>query len=174
VNALIRRGFLVGAASLATAARAEDRPLRIVVGLPAGGGIDTVTRLIADKMRVSLQRTVVVENKPGAAGIVANMIVKQAAPDGSTLLMTPLANMVAFPHSYAKLDYDPFRDYVPVAHIAAFQLAFGSAPTCRRGRSPSTWRSPGAAAPTPISPRLRRAACRISSACCLPGRPAWS
>ena len=56
------------------------------------------------------------------------MIVKQAAPDGSTLLMTPLANMVAFPHSYAKLDYDPFRDYVPVAHIAAFQLAFGIGP----------------------------------------------
>jgi tripartite-type tricarboxylate transporter receptor subunit TctC len=128
VNALIRRGFLAGAASLATAARAEDRPLRIVVGLPAGAGIDAVARLIADKMRASLQRPVVVDNKPGAAGIVANMIVKQAPPDGSTLLMTPLANMVAFPHSYAKLDYDPFRDYVPVAHIAAFQLAFGIGP----------------------------------------------
>jgi tripartite-type tricarboxylate transporter receptor subunit TctC len=128
VNALIRRGFLAGAASFATAARAEDRPLRIVVGLPAGAGIDAVARLIADKMRASLQRPVVVDNKPGAAGIVANMIVKQAPPDGNTLLMTPLANMVAFPHSYAKLDYDPFRDYVPVAHIAAFQLAFGIGP----------------------------------------------
>ena len=128
MNALTRRGFLAGAASFATAARAEDRPLRIVVGLPAGAGIDAVARLIADKMRASLQRTVVVDNKPGAAGIVANMIVKQAAPDGNTLLMTPLANMVAFPHSYAKLDYDPFRDYVPVAHIAAFQLAFGIGP----------------------------------------------
>jgi tripartite-type tricarboxylate transporter receptor subunit TctC len=128
VNALTRRGLLAGAASLATAAHAEDRPLRIVVGLPAGAGIDAVARLIADKMRASLQRTVVVDNKPGAAGIVANMIVKQAAPDGNTLLMTPLANMVAFPHSYAKLDYDPFRDYVPVAHVAAFQLAFGIGP----------------------------------------------
>ena len=147
--------------------------MRIVVGLPAGAGVDAVTRLIADKMRASLQRPVVVDNKAGAAGIVANMIVKQAAPDGNTLLMTPLANMVAFPHSYAKLDYDPFRDYVPVAHIAAFQLAFGIGPTCRRGRLPSTWRSPKVAAPTPISPRLR-AACRISSACCLPGRLAWS
>ncbi|MFI5002114.1 MAG: Bug family tripartite tricarboxylate transporter substrate binding protein, partial [Reyranellales bacterium] len=63
-----------------------------------------------------------------AAGIVANMAVKAAAPDGNTLLMTPLATMVAFPHSYAKLDYDPAKDYVPVAHIAAFQLAFGVGP----------------------------------------------
>jgi tripartite-type tricarboxylate transporter receptor subunit TctC len=76
-------------------------------------------------MRVSLDRPVVVENKPGAAGIVANLTVKAAAPDGNTLLMTPLANMVAFPHSYSKLDYDPFKDYVPVAHVAAFQIAFG-------------------------------------------------
>ena len=79
-------------------------------------------------MRVSLGRPVVVENKPGAAGIVANLAVKAAAPDGNTLLMTPLANMVAFPHSYTKLDYDPFKDYEPVAHIAAFPLALGVGP----------------------------------------------
>ena len=99
--------------------------MRIVLGFPAGASSDTVTRLIADKMRVSLGRPVVVENKPGAGGIVANLAVKSAAPDGNTLLMTPLANMVAFPHSYTKLDYDPFKDYVPVAHIAAFPLALG-------------------------------------------------
>ncbi|WP_231714970.1 Bug family tripartite tricarboxylate transporter substrate binding protein [Enhydrobacter aerosaccus] len=96
-----------------------------MLGYPAGASSDTVARLIADRMRVSLNRPVFVENKPGASGIVANMIVKTAAPDGNTLLMTPLANMVAFPHSYAKLDYDPFKDYVPVAHLASFQLAFG-------------------------------------------------
>lgn len=106
-------------------ARAEGPPLRIVLGFPPGAGSDTVTRLIADKMRVSLDRAVVVENKPGAAGIVANLAVKSAAPDGNTLLLTPLATMVAFPHSYSKLDYDPFKDYVPVAHVAAFQIAFG-------------------------------------------------
>jgi tripartite-type tricarboxylate transporter receptor subunit TctC len=95
-----------------------------VLGYPAGASSDTITRLIADKMRVSLDRSVVVENKPGANGIVANLAVKTAAPDGSTLLMTPLATMVAFPHSYAKLDYDPFKDYVPVAQVAQFQIAF--------------------------------------------------
>jgi tripartite-type tricarboxylate transporter receptor subunit TctC len=125
VPTLTRRAVLAGTAALATAARAEDRPLRIVLGYPAGASSDTITRLIADKMRVSLDRSVVVENKPGANGIVANLAVKTAAPDGNTLLMTPLANMVAFPHSYAKLDYDPSKDYVPVAHVAAFQIAFG-------------------------------------------------
>jgi tripartite-type tricarboxylate transporter receptor subunit TctC len=122
---LTRRTVLAGAAVAPVIARAEGPPLRIVLGYPAGASSDTITRLIAEKMRVSLDRPVVVENKPGAAGIVANLTVKTAAPDGNTLLMTPLANMVAFPHSYSKLDYDPFKDYAPVAHVAAFQIAFG-------------------------------------------------
>ncbi|MFZ5781905.1 MAG: Bug family tripartite tricarboxylate transporter substrate binding protein [Pseudomonadota bacterium] len=114
--------------TFAVQAHAEDPPLRIVLGFPAGASSDTVTRLIADKMRDSLGRPVVVENKPGAAGIVANLAVKAAAPDGNTLLMTPLATMVAYPFSYSKLGYDPFKDYVPVAHVAAFQLALGVGP----------------------------------------------
>src|SRR5260370_19949867 len=114
---LSRRTVLAETFVATGVARADDRPLRIVIGLPPGAGIDTIARLIADKMRVSLGRPVVVENKSGAAGIIANMSVKAAPPDGTTLLMTPLANMVAFPHSYTKLDYDPFQDFVPVAHL---------------------------------------------------------
>ncbi|MBN9486087.1 MAG: ABC transporter substrate-binding protein [Alphaproteobacteria bacterium] len=132
MKSLTRRAAVTGATLLMGASRAgptwaEDAPLRIVLGFPPGASSDTVTRLIADKMRVSLGRSVVVENKPGAGGIVANMAVKAAAPDGNTLLMTPLATMVAYPHSYSRLEYDPFKDYVPVAHVAAFQLAFGVA-----------------------------------------------
>ena len=129
---LTRRAVAAGTTLLMGVSRAgptwaQDAPLRIVLGFPPGASSDTVTRLIADKMRVSLARSVVVENKPGAGGIVANMAVKAAAPDGNTLLMTPLATMVAYPHSYSRLEYDPFKDYVPVAHVAAFQLAFGVA-----------------------------------------------
>jgi tripartite-type tricarboxylate transporter receptor subunit TctC len=132
VKPLTRRAVVAGATLLMSASRAgptwaQDAPLRIVLGFPPGASSDTVTRLIADKMRVSLGRSVVVENKPGAGGIIANMAVKAAAPDGNTLLMTPLATMVAYPHSYSRLEYDPFKDYVPVAHVAAFQLAFGVA-----------------------------------------------
>jgi len=106
----------------------SNKPIHIVLGVPPGGSLDTITRVIAEKMGRTLGRSVVVENKTGAGGIVANMAVKQAAPDGSTLLMTPLATMVAFPHSYSRLDYDPFKDYAPVAHVASFQLAFGVGP----------------------------------------------
>ncbi len=122
---LSRRTVLAGTIAFAGAARADDRPLRIVVGYPPGAGIDTIARLVADKMQAALHRPVIVENKPGAAGMIANTTVKAAAPDGNTLLITPLANMVFFPHSYAHLDYDPFKDYVPVAHLASFPLAFG-------------------------------------------------
>lgn len=122
---LSRRAALTGTLAFAGTARAEAPPLKLVLGYPPGASSDTLTRLIADKMRVSLGRTVVVENKTGAVGIVANLAVKSAPPDGNTLLMTPLANMVAFPHSYARLDYDPFKDYVPVAELATFDLGFG-------------------------------------------------
>jgi len=122
---LSRRAALAGTLALAGAAHADEPPLRLVLGFPPGASSDTLTRLVADKMRISLGRTVVVENKPGAVGIVANLAVKSAPPDGNTLLMTPLAPMVAFPHSYSKLDYDPFKDYVPVAELCAFYLALG-------------------------------------------------
>jgi tripartite-type tricarboxylate transporter receptor subunit TctC len=125
MNRLSRRAVLAGTLAAASAARADDRPLRIVVGYPPGAGIDTIARLVADKMQAALHRPVIVENKAGAAGMIANTTVKAAAPDGNTLLITPLANMVFFPHSYAHLDYDPFKDYVPVAHLASFPLAFG-------------------------------------------------
>src|SRR5262249_15654434 len=126
MNRLSRRAVLAGTiAAAGSTARAQDRPLRIVVGFPPGAGIDTIARLVAHKMHVSLARPVIPATQPGPAAMIPTPPVKGAAPDGNTLLMTPLANMVAFPHSYAKLDYDPFKDYVPVAHVAAFQLAFG-------------------------------------------------
>jgi tripartite-type tricarboxylate transporter receptor subunit TctC len=124
---------LIAAAALAAclvsgSAEAQDRPLRIILGFPAGGGFDTMTRLVADHMRGTLGRTVVGENKTGAAGIVANEAVKAAAPDGSTLLMTPFATMVAYPHSYTKLNYDVFKDYVPVAHMSGIQIGLAIGP----------------------------------------------
>lgn len=104
---------------------AQDQPVRIIYGYPAGSVGDALTRTLADYMRGSLGRPVVVENRTGAAGILANELTKSARPDGTTILLTPLATMVAFPHSYSKLSYDPFKDYVPLVHVAAFQLALG-------------------------------------------------
>ncbi len=117
----------VVAASLivsATSAQAQDRTTRMLVGFPPGVGLDILARVLADHMRTTLGRQVIVENKPGAGGIVANEAVKMATPDGSTLLITPFATMVAYPHSYSKLPYDVFADYAPVAHVANIQLGF--------------------------------------------------
>ena len=110
---------------LASTTFAQDKTLRIVVGYPPGASSDLLTRLLAERMRPLLGgQTVIVENKAGGGGIVGNETVKAAPPDGSTLLLTPIATMAAFPHSHgANLRYDPFKDFEPVAHLTNFQLS---------------------------------------------------
>ena len=117
----------LGPAAFATSVRAQSAPtLKIIVGYPAGATSDALTRVIAEHMAATLKQTVIVENKVGAGGRIANELVKAAPPDGSTLLMTPVATMGIFPHSYAgQLRYDPFKDFAPVAHLSNFQLGWG-------------------------------------------------
>jgi tripartite-type tricarboxylate transporter receptor subunit TctC len=117
----------LGPAAIAPMARAQAAPtLKIIVGYPAGATSDALTRVVAEHMAVTLQQAVIVENKVGAGGRIANELVKAAPPDGSTLLMTPVATMGIFPHSFAgQLRYDPFKDFAPVAHLSNFQLGWG-------------------------------------------------
>src|SRR5262245_3405227 len=110
-------------------AAAQDKTVKFLVGFPAGAGLDTLTRLVADKMRVSLGQPVVVENRPGAAGQIAMSAVKAAPPDGLTLVMTPLVTVVTAPHIYPSLPYNAFSDFAPVSHTANFLFAFTTAPS---------------------------------------------
>ena len=103
--------------------------MRIVLGFPAGASSDLLTRLLADHMRGTLNQPVIVENRTGAGGQIANEAVKNAPPDGLTLLMSPVATMSIYPHSYTRLRYDPFKDYEPVSHLANFQLGLGVSAT---------------------------------------------
>ena len=115
---------LIAALLTASGVAAQDRTIRFVLAYPPGASSDVLTRLLADRMRVSLGQPTIVENKPGAGGIVGTEAAKNAAPDGATLLLSPLAPLVAFPHSHgAAIRYDPFRDFEPVAHITNFQIA---------------------------------------------------
>jgi len=112
------------ALTLSLPAGAQDKTLKFVLGYPPGASSDLLTRLLADKMRPALGMHTIVENRTGAGGIVGTESVKNSPPDGTTLLLTPLAPMVAFPHSHgAAVRYDPFKDFAPVAHICDFQLA---------------------------------------------------
>lgn len=116
--------ILLAALLLSAPAAAQDKTLKFVLGYPPGASSDILTRLLADKMHASLGVTTIVENKTGAGGMVGTEAVKNAAPDGTTLLMSPLAPVVAFPHSHGSMiRYDPFKDFVPVAHLCDFQLA---------------------------------------------------
>jgi tripartite-type tricarboxylate transporter receptor subunit TctC len=130
-----RQHFLLGllacgaiGALAAAPALAQQGTLKIVVGYPAGATSDALTRIVAEHMAGTLKQTVIVENKAGAGGRIANELVKAAPADGSTLLMTPVATMGIFPHSYAgQLRYDPFKDFAPVAHLSNFQVGLGVA-----------------------------------------------
>ena len=109
-------------------AAAQEGAIRMVLGYPAGATSDILSRLVAEHMRSTLGRPIIVENKPGAGGRIGNEVVKAAAPDGTTLLMTPVATMAVFPHSFAgSLRYDPLRDFAPVAHLSDFHLGLGVA-----------------------------------------------
>src|SRR5258706_5323840 len=119
-----RISALLLALALALPAAAQEKAVKSLVGFPAGAGLDTMTRLVADRMRVRLGQPVVVENRPGAAGQIAMSALKAAPPDGLTLVMTPLVTVVTAPHVFAKLPYDAFADFAPVAHTANFLFAF--------------------------------------------------
>lgn len=120
-----------GAASFGrTAASAEDakRLVRFIVGFPAGGGTDVLARLVAERVRVPFASSVIVENRPGAAARASVDFVKNAEPDGSTLLFTPDFPITLYPHSFRSLSYDPLRDLVPVAPAAKSMLSYSVGP----------------------------------------------
>lgn len=105
---------------------AQTGPIKMIVGYPPGATSDALARVVADAMSRRLDQPVIVENRTGAGGMIGNQAVKAAIPDGTTLLMTPVATMSIFPHSFAgKLNYDPFKDFAPVTHLSNFQLGLG-------------------------------------------------
>jgi tripartite-type tricarboxylate transporter receptor subunit TctC len=99
------------------AVRAQSRIIRLVVPYPAGGALDLVARALSERVKDSLG-TVVVENRPGAGGNLGADQVAKAAPDGNTLVMGAVATHAINPWLYAKLPYDPVRDFTPITLVA--------------------------------------------------------
>jgi len=107
--------------SIAAAAYAQEWPthtVRIVVAYPAGGAVDIVTRLLAEKLTAALGQPVIVDNKAGAGGLIGSESVARAAPDGYTLLMGTVSSHAIAPAVYRKMPYDAQTDFAPVSLVA--------------------------------------------------------
>ena len=122
-----RRTLLTGSggAALAGAARAQtfpDHPLRWIVGYPPGGASDTFARLIGTHIGARLGQNVVIENRPGGGAVVASEAAARSAPDGYTMLHVDNGILVYNPALYARLPYDPDRDFQGVGFIGRFPL----------------------------------------------------
>ncbi len=124
----IARGKLLGGALLigfllaATPALAQtwpNRPLRLVVPFPAAGTTDIIAREVAAELTKSLGQQVVVDNRPGAGGNVGSDIVAKSAPDGYTIVMGTVGTHAINTSLYAKMPYDPVKDFAPVTLVAA-------------------------------------------------------
>lgn len=102
---------------------------RVIVGFPPGGGTDVAARSLVDKMQSAYPAGIIVENKPGASGRLAVENVKNSLPDGNTMLFTTDFPITIYPHSFRKLNYDPIKDFVPVAVCAKTSLAFTIGPS---------------------------------------------
>jgi tripartite-type tricarboxylate transporter receptor subunit TctC len=126
-----RRQFLAGLAALSAAsatpfARAQTYPnqtIRWVVPYPAGGGTDVLARTLAETLRGPLGQTIVVDNKPGAATNIGAGEVARSTPDGYTLLSADNAALAFNEYLFAKLPYDPQKDFTYIGGIARFPLA---------------------------------------------------
>src|SRR3984893_15102655 len=121
-------GFVaLAAAAIAPATAQEDpakyptRAIHIIVGFAARGGTDIIGRIFGQKLSESLGQPVIVDNKPGGGAIVATEYVAKSAPDGYTLLMSA-SGIAITPAVYARLPYDPIRDFVAVSELASFPL----------------------------------------------------
>ena len=117
--------FLLAVVSVIAPAAAQtfpNKPLKIVVGFPPGGGSDLMARIVAEKMSVIFKQPVIVDNKPGAGSTIAATFVSRAAPDGYTILFGQAANVGVAPAIMSTLTYDPLKDFAPITRLVSAPL----------------------------------------------------
>ena len=97
-----------------------ERPMRIIVALPPGGGVDIVARIIGQELAETLGQQVVIDNRPGAAGTLGTNLAAKASPDGYTMLFGSVGPLTSSPSLVKDLPYDPTKDFAPVSLLASF------------------------------------------------------
>jgi tripartite-type tricarboxylate transporter receptor subunit TctC len=117
--------LLIAAWAIATPAMAQDaypsRPITMVVPFGAGGALDLIARVLAEGLRTELGQPVIVDNKPGASGLIAMRAVAAAAPDGYTIILSSESNHIILPLVDAKFPMDVFKEFVPISLSGQFQ-----------------------------------------------------
>ena len=97
-----------------------SKPVRLVLGFPAGTNVDVLARPIAQRMSEIVGQPVIVDNRPGATGLIANEFVAKAPPDGYTLLVAPGSSLTSTPHLKLRMPYDALKDFAPIIQINSF------------------------------------------------------
>src|SRR3954467_6423338 len=109
--------FALSLATLASAQNFPVKPVRMVIGFPAGGPIDIVARVMSPKLGEVLGQQVVVDNRGGANGLIGGEAVAKSAPDGYTIFLVSTGTATISPHIYPKMPYDPQRDLACVTLV---------------------------------------------------------
>jgi tripartite-type tricarboxylate transporter receptor subunit TctC len=115
-------------AAFALPCAAQDKTIRILIGFPPGGTTDLLGRVVADKLKDDLGQTVLVENRPGAIAAIAAEAVKNAPPDGGTLLLNVVGSMIVAPNARKTNTFDTLRDFAPVSLVTTSHLALAVGP----------------------------------------------
>src|SRR3990172_7588234 len=105
------------------------RPIRLIVAFPPGGGADIVARIMGQKVGESVKQQIVIDNRPGAGGIIATEITAKAAPDGYTLFMHAITNHTISASLYKKLPYDSVKDFAAVILVASAPIVLVANPS---------------------------------------------
>ena len=112
-----------GFAGAAAPAAYPEKPIRLIVPFPPGGGTDILARMVAHELTKGLGWQFVFDNRPGAGGNIGLELAAKAAPDGYTLVMGQTSNLAVNPNLYSKLPYDSLRDFAPVSLVSSMPIA---------------------------------------------------
>ena len=123
---------LLGAAFACGAASAQDyptRPITLIVPFPAGGGVDVIGRIVADKLSAELGQPVIIDNRGGAAGVIGTRVAARSAPDGYTLVMATSGSIAINPNLYANPGYRTLKDLSPIGLISSTPIVLMAHPS---------------------------------------------
>ena len=119
VHLFLMAGLLIGLPLQAYAqSDYPNKPIRLIIGFPAGGSTDIVGRVVAQRLGERLGQTIVVDNRGGAGGTIGTDVASKAAPDGYTLTLGTTSTMAVAPSAYSKLGYDPIKSFSPISLVA--------------------------------------------------------